>query len=91
MLEEGLSFLAAAHNKNRLKDELQKMQYLYNDHISGVKIEVQKLYSIKVVCHVHIMTITIALISSIIMTLCSPERRVGPHDEEPLWRLQGQH
>ena len=32
----------------RLKDELQKMQYLYNDHISGVKIEVQKLYSVKV-------------------------------------------
>ena len=25
------------------------MQYLYNDHISGVKIEVQKLYSIKVI------------------------------------------
>ena len=58
LLEEGLSFLAAAHNKNRLKDELQKMQYLYNDHISGVKIEVQKLYSIKVVCHLHIITIT---------------------------------
>ena len=33
----------------------------------------------------------IALISSIIMTLHSPERRVGPDDEEPLWRLQGQH
>ena len=63
LLEEGLSFLAAAHNKNRLKDELQKMQYLYNDHISGVKIEVQKLYSIKVVCHLHIMTIPICSIS----------------------------
>ena len=64
LLEEGLSFLAAtAHNKNRLKDELQKMQYLYNDHISGVKIEVQKLYSIKVVCHLHIMAITICSIS----------------------------
>ena len=56
-------FLATAHNKNRLKDELQKMQYLYNDHISGVKIEVQKLYSIKVVCPFHIMTITISSIS----------------------------
>ena len=33
----------------------------------------------------------IAPISSIIMTLYSPERRVGPDDEEPLWRLQGQH
>ena len=33
----------------------------------------------------------IALISSIIMILHSPERRVGPDDEEPLWRLQGQH
>ena len=63
LLEEGLSFLAAAHNKNRLKDELQKMQYLYNDHITGVKIEVQKLYSIKVVCHLHIMTIPICSIS----------------------------
>ena len=49
--------------KNRLKDELQKMQYLYNDHISGVKIEVQKLYSIKVIGHLHIMTITISSIS----------------------------
>merc|ERR550539_825238 len=37
----------AAEYEKRLKDELQKMQYLYNDHISGVKIEVQKLYSIK--------------------------------------------
>ena len=63
MLEEGLSLLATAHNKNRLKDELQKMQYLYNDHISGVKIEVQKLYSIKVVCPLHIMAITICSIS----------------------------
>ena len=63
MLDEGLSFLATAHNKNRLKDELQKMQYLYNDHISGVKIEVQKLYSIKVVCPLHIMAITICSIS----------------------------
>ena len=64
MLEdEGLSFLDTAHKKNRLKDELQKMQYLYNDHISGVKIEVQKLYSIKVVGHLHIMTIAICSIS----------------------------
>merc|ERR1719210_1553290 len=37
----------AAEYEKRLKDELQKMQCLYNDHISGVKIEVQKLYSIK--------------------------------------------
>ena len=40
-------FPSHSSQQNRLKDELQKMQYLYNDHISGVKIEVQKLYSIK--------------------------------------------
>ena len=65
MLEEGLSFLAAAHNKNRLKDELQKMQYLYNDHISGVKIEVQKLYSIKVTIIITLIIIIVISISII--------------------------
>ena len=38
----------------RLKDELQKMQYLYNDYI-----EVQKLYDIKVTIVVIIVVVII--------------------------------
>ena len=43
----------------RLKDELQKMQYLYNDHI-----EVQKLYYIKVTIVVIIIIIVVVIIIS---------------------------
>ena len=56
----------------RLKDELQKMQYLYNDHISGVKIEVQKLYSIKVtiiIIIIIIIDISIVIIINIMRTI----------------------
>ena len=53
----------------RLKDELQKMQYLYNDHISGVKIEVQKLYSIKVIIIIGISNIINNIVIIIIITI----------------------
>merc|ERR1711936_1165438 len=44
---EALKKEIAAEYDKRLKDELKNMKHLYNDHISGVKIEVQKLYSVK--------------------------------------------
>ena len=45
------------------------MQYLYNDHISGVKIEVQKLYSIKVTIIIIIIIITITITIIIIIII----------------------